>query len=68
MCEMKFYSDDYKVNKEYYRTLLHRHELLSEEIPRTMAVQSTLITTFGLAYNEYSGAFDQVISLEELFR
>lgn len=68
MCEMKFYSDDYNVNKEYYRTLLHRYELLSEEIPRTMAIQSTLITTFGLAYNEYSGAFDQVVTLEELFR
>jgi hypothetical protein len=30
-------------------------------------VHSTLITAYGLAYNEYSGAFQQVIILEELF-
>jgi hypothetical protein len=28
----------------------------------------TLITTFGLTYNEYFGAFQQVITLDDLFK
>ena len=67
MCEMKFYGDDFTVNEDYYRTILRRQELLAEEIPKTMAIQSTLITTFGLKYNEYSGAFSNVITLNDLF-
>ena len=42
-------------------------EVLSKEIPHRATVRRTLITTFGLEYNEYSGAFDDVITLDELF-
>ena len=34
---------------------------------RKTSVQSTLITTFGLKRNEYSGAFTNVITMDELF-
>ena len=54
--------------KEYYKKLLHRQELLSAEIPKRYAIHNTLITTFGLAYNEYSGIFSNVITLDELYR
>ena len=67
MCEMKFYSDEFAVDSNYYRTILRRQELLSDEIPSTKAIHSTLITTFGLTYNEYSGAFSKVTILEDLF-
>lgn len=32
-----------------------------------MAIHSTLITTYGLKYNEYSGAFVNVIDMDALF-
>ncbi len=67
MCELKFYGDDYTVSKDYYRKLLHRQELLSNEVSRRTAIYSTLITTFGLTYNEYSGAFTNCITLDDLF-
>lgn len=67
MCEMKFYSDDFAVDNNYYRAILRRQELLSDEIPSTKAIHSTLITTFGLTYNEYSGAFSKVTILDDLF-
>ena len=41
--------------------------LLSEEISSKMAIHSTLITTYGLKYNEYSGAFVNVIDMDALF-
>ena len=68
MCELKYYSDEFTVNKEYYKKLIHRQELLSAEIPKRYAIHNTLITTFGLTYNEYSGIFSNVITLDELFR
>ena len=48
--------------------LVNRQELLEKSLPRGMIIHSTLITIYGLKYNEYSGDFDNVITLEELFR
>ena len=67
MCEIKFYSDEFVVNRDYYRTIMHRQELLSAEISKKTAIHSTLITTFGLVYNEYSGVFSNVLTLDNLF-
>ena len=67
MCEMKYYSDDFMVNKEYYQVLLHRQELLAKEISPKISIHNTLITTFGLSYNEYSGIFSRIITLDDLF-
>ena len=68
MCELKFYSRDFVVDKDYHNILANRQGLLEETIPRGMIVHSTLVTTYGLKYNEYSGDFDNVITMEDLFR
>lgn len=67
MCEMKYYGGEFSVNKSYYAVILHRQEILTEEVSKKTAVHSTLITTFGLVRNEYSGVFTNVITLDELF-
>ncbi len=68
MCEIKYSSDDFAVNKTYYRTILGRQERLMREASPKMTIHSTLITTFGLKENEYSGVFVRVITMEDLFR
>ena len=68
MCELKFYGDDFEVNNQYYRKLLHRQEILMGAVSRKIVVRSTLITTFGLKKNEYSGVFTNVITLDDLFK
>ena len=68
MCEIRFYSGEFASTKEYHKVLVNRRSLLEAEIPKTSVVQSTLITTYGLTYNEYSGDFDRVITLDDLFR
>lgn len=67
MCEIKYYSDKFTVGKDYYQTLLHRQEILAKEISPKMSIHSTIITTFGLAYNEYSGIFMNEITMDDLF-
>jgi hypothetical protein len=67
MCEIKFYNEDFVTSREYYKKIASRVNKIHEELPKKYAVHSTLITTYGLVYNEYSGAFQQVITLENLF-
>lgn len=67
MCEMKFYSDEFVVSKDYNRILSRRVNKLAEALPKKMAIHSTLITTYGLKYSEYSGSFDKVLTMEALF-
>ncbi|MGN0278550.1 MAG: ATP-binding protein [Lachnospiraceae bacterium] len=68
MCEIKYYSSEFSVNKDYYQLLLKRQTILSESVSPKMVIHSTLITTFGLSHNEYSGAFTNVIVLDDLFK
>lgn len=68
MCEIKFYGDDFVVSKDYHQTLMRRQELLSGIIPRKFVIHGILVTTFGLAYNEYSGDFLQVVTLGDLMK
>lgn len=67
MCEIKYYGGEFFVNKDYYQVLLRRQTILAEYVSPKVAIHGTLITTFGLTDNEYSGAFTNVIVLDDLF-
>lgn len=67
MCEMKFYSDDVTVNKEYHKKLVRRTNTLVSYLPRKTTIHSVLVTTYGLTYNEYSSDFVKAITLDDLF-
>lgn len=67
MCEIKFTSEEFAVDKAYYRILLARPDRIKEVVSPKMSVHSTLITVFGLKRNEYSSAFTNVITLDDLF-
>ena len=47
--------------------LLGRQEILMGKVSPKMTIRSTLITTYGLTQNEYSGVFTNVITLDDLF-
>jgi AAA+ ATPase superfamily predicted ATPase len=68
MCEIKYYGGDFAVDKDYYKVLLGRQQLLMKSVSAKMTIHSTLITTFGLKHNEYANAFTNVVILDDLFR
>ena len=68
MCEMKYYSEEFMVDKEYDKVLRHRQNLLYDLIPRKSSIHNTLVTTFGIKNNEYKWSFDNVITMEDLFK
>ena len=67
MCEMKFYGEDFSVNKSYFQKLNTREKLLTEHIGKREKVHPALVTTYGLKYNEYSGFFQRVVTMDDLF-
>ncbi len=68
LCEMKFYSNDFVVDLSYYKTLNSRLDAVRPFISKKACVFNTLITTYGLHQNEYSSAFQNVITLDDLFQ
>ena len=66
-CEIKFYSEEFSVDKSYYMKLMHRQNLLRKMIPRKSSVYLTLIPTYGLNRNEYWSIFTHVVTLDALF-
>ena len=67
LCEIKFYNDLFTVDGDYYRVMMRRQSLLEPYLKRGMGIHNTLITTFGLFRNKYSGVFTNVVTLDELF-
>ena len=67
MCEIKYHGGLFSVNKGYYQVLSNRQMILAAKISPRKVIRHTLITTYGLARNEYSGIFSNVITLDDLF-
>lgn len=67
MCEIKFYNDEFAVDKDYHFALVRRRNLLLEKVPKRAAIHNTLITTYGLKRNEYYSDFVQTITINDLF-
>ena len=67
MCEIKYLSGDLSVNAAYQRKLANRQAIIQKMISPKQVIHQTLITTYGLTQNEYSGVFSKVITLEDLF-
>ncbi len=69
LCEIKFYTEDFTLNKQYDRELRHKITVLSDTIHKRLKfspnIQLTLITTFGLKKNEYSSRFQKVITIDD---
>ena len=68
LCEIKFYSDLYIINKDYHLRINRRANLVKEKVPKKYSIMNTLISTYGIYQNEYKYSFANSIALEDLFR
>lgn len=66
LCEIKFCGEDYSAGIEDFKKTNRRREKAYSLLPKRFSVYSTLITTFGLARNEYASTYQNVITLEDL--
>ena len=67
LCEIKFYSTPFTIDKQYDAILRERVQYLIEQVPKKKTVHLTIIASFGLNTNEYSGQVQSVVTLDDLF-
>lgn len=68
LCECKYSSVEYTIDKEYDAKLRNRQIAFIEEGKVKKSTILTFITPFGLKRNEYSGRIPRVITAEDLFK
>ena len=68
LCECKFSSREFVIDKEYDTVLRERQAAFLEETGTRKSTMMTLITPFGLKRNEYFGRIQNTITSEDLFR
>lgn len=67
LCEMKFSSDDFRVDAAYDKELRHKLSVFNEETGTRCSLHMTLVTTYGLGVSAYRTRFQSVVSMEDLF-
>ena len=68
LCEMKYCTDDFKVDAAYDKELRHKVSVFAEETKTKSSLHYTLVTTYGLASSPYQSRFQNVITMDDLFR
>ena len=68
LCEMKFSINDFEVNKKYDADLRNKVATFIEETKCRKSIHTTLVTTYGLKRNAYSGFFQNVITMDDLLQ
>lgn len=67
LCEMKFTQGKFLVGRDYAEKVQERIRRTMEFTRNSKPVISVLVTTYGVERNEYSGRFQKVVMLEDLF-
>ena len=68
VCEMKFYDCDYTLKKKDHDDMERRVRVFRSANNIRMSVHPVLVTTYGLVHNQYSGLFQNVVTLRDLFK
>ena len=67
ICEIKFASDEYIIDKEYDLKLRNKIENFRRSTRTKYGLQLTMITTYGVKDNKYSSIVGNQVLLEDLF-
>ena len=67
ICEVKFYSGEFAIDKAYSLKLRNKIAAFKSATKTRKAIVPTIITTFGLKHNSYSSAIQQEVELDDLF-
>jgi hypothetical protein len=67
LCEVKFASDEFVIDKPYSEVLRRRGSVFANQTKTRKGIVTTMITTFGLKRNMYQGEIVSEITLDDLF-
>lgn len=67
LCEIKFTNKEYVIDSDYEQKLRYRVARVRELTKDKKNIHLTLITTYGLHYNPYSGRIQKTVVMDDLF-
>jgi hypothetical protein len=67
LCEMKFSSSEYEINKSYDAELRRKASIFRNKTGTKKAVTTVMITTYGLVDNAYANNIQNQVTMEDLF-
>ena len=67
VCEAKFYSGEFTIDKDYSLNLRNKITAFKSLTKTRKSIVPTMITTFGVKHNSYSGSIQQEVTLDDLF-
>jgi hypothetical protein len=68
LCEMKYSNDYYTISKQYDEELRRKRSVFAAKTGTRSALFQTVVTTYGLTPNAYSGNVQSVVIMDDLFR
>ena len=67
LCEMKYSLSEYTIDAEYEQKLRNKKSVFIDTTNTKKAVHLTMVTTFGIKANAYSGIVQNEVTLDDLF-
>jgi hypothetical protein len=67
LCEMKYCREKFVVDKDYDEALRNKLAVFRQCVKTNKNPQFTLVTTYGLTRNSYSGVFQSTVDADDLF-
>lgn len=68
LCEMKYSQSEFVVTRDYEERIRERNATFVHFTKTRDAIQTVLVTTYGLKSNQYSGVFYDTVTMDDLFR
>lgn len=67
LCEIKFSTKEFEIDKKYQETLRNKMEVFRTSTGTKKSLQLTMITTYGVMRNKYSNMVASQVVLDDLF-
>lgn len=67
LCEMKYATEEFVIDKKYDLQLRNKAAAFRAESKTRKAIHFTLITTYGMKQNEYAGLIQREVVMDDLF-
>ncbi|GHS96209.1 ATPase [Bacteroidia bacterium] len=68
LCEMKYALKEFTIDKKYEENLRNKKAAFIEETKTRKSIHLTMVSTYGVKRNEYSGIIQSEIKMDDLFR
>jgi hypothetical protein len=67
ICEMKYATDTFVIDKKFAESLRNKREAFARETKTRKAIHLTMVTTYGVKKNDYHNMIQSEVKMEDLF-